>query len=75
MTRDDDRSESQKRKADDEGDQSREGMVREEDRGRGEDGQVATAEEIINCSIAMADWADVSDYTRDYMYKFGKTYW
>ena len=41
----------------------------------GEDGQVATAEEIINCSIAMADWADVSDYTRDYMNKFGKKYW
>ena len=41
----------------------------------GEDGQVATAEDITNCSIAMADWADMSDYTRDYMYKFGKKYW
>ena len=39
------------------------------------DDNVATADDITDCSIRMADWADMSDYTRDYMYKFGQKYW
>ena len=36
---------------------------------------LASANDITECSIRMADWADMSDYTRDYMYKFGQKYW
>ena len=39
------------------------------------DDNVATAEDITECSIRMADWADMSDYTRAYMNKFGHKYW
>ena len=36
---------------------------------------LASANEVTDCSIRMADWADMSDYTRNYMYKFGQKYW
>ena len=35
----------------------------------------ATSDEIVQCSVNIADWADTSDMTRDYLYKFGQKYW
>ena len=35
----------------------------------------ATSDEVLQCSVSIADWADTSDMTRDYLYKFGQKYW
>ena len=41
---------------------------------QGDDG-MATGEDITACSLKIANWADMSDSTRDYMYRFGQKYW